>query len=62
MNTCTVANQKLIALWRIPNYIDLDKCKLSANEFVKSQFLYCPLIWMFCTRESNHKSSAGNSS
>ena len=58
----TVENQKLIALWRILNYIDLDKCKLPANEFVKFQFLYCPLIWMFCTRESNHKLSAGNSS
>ena len=23
--------------------------------FVKSQFKYCPLTWMFCSRKSNNK-------
>ena len=56
INICTVANQKLRALCRISNYTDSDKCKLlSVNAFVKSQFSYCPLIWMFYTQESHYR-------
>lgn len=47
-NICTVANQK-------SNCIDSDKCILLGNVLVKSQCSCCPLIWMFCTRESNHR-------
>ena len=54
-NMCKVANQKLNALCRISNYIINDQCKLLINAFIKSQFSYCPLIWMFCTRGSNNK-------
>ena len=54
INFCTVAYQKLSALCKVSNYIDSDKCKLLVNSFVKSQISYCPLIWMFCTRESNY--------
>ena len=54
-NICTVANQKLNALCRISNCIDSDKCKLLVNVLVKSQWSCCPLIWMFCTPESNHR-------
>ena len=53
INIYIVANQKLSALCRISNYIEPDKCRLLINAFVKSQFYYCPLIWMFCTREYN---------
>ena len=42
------------ALGKVSNYIDSDKRKLLVNSFVKSQISYCPLIWMFCTRESNY--------
>ena len=55
INIYTVANLKLSALFRISNYVDSDKCKLSVSAFVKSQFSYCLLIWMFCTRESNYR-------
>ena len=47
-NICTVANQK-------SNCIDSDKSILLGNVLVKSQCSCCPLIWMFCTRESNHR-------
>ena len=33
-NICTVANQKLNALYRISNYVDSDICKLLVNAFV----------------------------
>ena len=54
INICTVANEKLSVLCRISNYIDSDNCKLLVNAFIKSQFSYCPLIWMFCTQEFNY--------
>ena len=41
------ANQKLHALTRVRHYMDCDKNKLRFSSFVKSQFRYCPLIWMF---------------
>ena len=39
---------------RISNYIDSDKCKLLVNAYVKSQFIYCPLMWMFYALESSY--------
>ena len=39
---------------RISNYRDSDKFELLVNAYVKSQFLYCPLMWMFCALESNY--------
>ena len=55
INICTVANQKLSALCRISNYADSDNRKLLINVFVKSHFLYCPLISIFCSRASNYR-------
>ena len=33
---------------------DLNK-KVIINSFIKGQFNYCPLLWMFSTRAVNHK-------
>ena len=52
---CKKASQKLNALSRISPYINEKQAKLLVNAFVKSQFNYCPLIWMFCSRKSNRK-------
>ena len=49
-NICKTANQKLNALSRISANMNSDKCTLLINSFIKSLFLYCPLIWMFCNR------------
>ena len=49
------ANQKLSALIRVaPFMTDFNK-KVIFNSFFKEQFSYCPLFWMFSTREVNHK-------
>ena len=48
------ASQKLHALTRIENYMDLSKRKCLMKTFVTSQFNYCPLIWMFHSREPNN--------
>ena len=50
---CRRASQKLAALLRVSNYLDFDKRRLMFNSMIKSQFNYCPLIWMFCSRNSN---------
>ena len=52
---CKKANQKLHALARILNYMDLSKRKSLMKAFVTSQFNYCPLIWMFHNRELNNR-------
>ena len=32
-----------------------EKKRLLMNSFIQSQFSYCPLVWMFCSREINNK-------
>ena len=51
---CKKASQKLHALARIVNYMDLSKHKSLMKAFATSQFNYCPLIWMFYSRELNN--------
>ena len=61
-NICKKAGNKLNDLARIAKYIVLSKllfivkyyCKLLMKSFVISQFNYCPIIWMYCQRESNN--------
>ena len=54
-NLCKISNQKLSALARICPYISLSKRRKIMNAFFKSQFSYCPLIWMFHNRSMEHK-------
>ena len=49
---CNKASQKLGALQRISNMLDTQKKNLLFNSIIKSQFSYCPLVWMFCSRRS----------
>ena len=52
---CKKAGQKLHALARIANYMNISKKCSIMNAFILSQFLYCPLIWMFHSRKLNHR-------
>ena len=47
---CKKASQKLHALARVANFMDLAKLKSLMKAFITSQFNYCPLIWMFHSR------------
>ena len=48
-------NQKLGAIIRVaPLMADFNK-NVIFNSFIKGQFNYCPLLWMFVTRAVNHK-------
>ena len=52
-NICRKAVQKLNALLRISPYLDQGKKVLLYKSMIKSQFNYCPLVCMFCSRQSN---------
>ena len=52
---CNKASLKLHALLRISNFMSSHKLKIVMKAFVLSQFNYCPLIWMFHSRELNNR-------
>ena len=52
---CKKASQKLHALAIISHYMDLNKRRSLMKAFITSQFSYCPLIWMFHSRNLNNK-------
>ena len=54
-NLCQKANLKLHALARISNYMTPIKLKMVMKSFILSQFNYCPLVWMFHSREINNR-------
>ena len=51
---CRKAGQKISALARLKNYLPSDQTNLLLNSVIKSQFTYCPLIWMFMSRYLNN--------
>ena len=54
-NLCKKATQKLNALARISGYMDSSKKRTIMKAFITSHFSYCPLVWMFHSRELNNK-------
>ena len=52
---CQKASNKLYALARISPYMDQNKLRNLMRAFITSQFQYCPLIWMFHSRQLNQK-------
>ena len=49
---CKKASQKIAALSRLSSYLNNSEKRLISNSIIKSQFRYCPLVWMFCSRTS----------
>ena len=54
-NICKKANNKLQALARVAKYLSPDKLRILMKAFIESQFNYCPLTWMFHSRQLNSK-------
>ena len=52
---CRKASRKIHALARVTPFMNLSKRRLLMNSFFKTQFNYCPLIWVFHSRENNRK-------
>ena len=51
---CKKASQKISALSRISNQLNDSEKTLLFNAAVKSQFNFCLLVWMFCSRRSSN--------
>jgi hypothetical protein len=54
-NVCKKANQKVSALARVARILPFYKRRIILKSFIESQFSYCPLVWMFCSRKMNRK-------
>ena len=52
---CKKVSTKVTALARMVKIIPLQKKRVLMKAFIESQFSYCPLIWMFCSRKMNKK-------
>ena len=52
---CNKVNQKVSALARIVRILPFQKRRLILKTFIESQFSYCPLVWMFCSRKMDGK-------
>ena len=49
-NICNKASQKLHALARVSGFMS-HKLIIVMKTFILLQFNYCPLVWMFCSKE-----------
>ena len=54
-NLCKKAGRKLSVLARLSSYITLTQRRVLMKSFIKPQFGYCPLVWMFHGRVLNRK-------
>ena len=54
-NLCKKVGQKVSALARVARLLPFHKRRLILKTFIESQFSYCPLVWMFCSRKINRK-------
>ena len=52
---CKKASQKLNALTRVAQYMNIAQRRSIMKAFVCSQFGYCPLVWMFHSRKINNR-------
>ena len=52
---CKKVNQKVYAFGRLRPYLGEQKSKLLLNSVVMSNFSYCPLIWLFCSKVANNE-------
>ena len=52
---CRKAARQLNALARVSKFLDYSSRKIIYNSFIRSNFSYCPLVWMFCGKENSKK-------
>ena len=52
---CKKVNQKVYAFGRLRPYLGEQKSKLLLNFVVMSNFSYCPLKWLFCSKVANNE-------
>ena len=52
---CKKVNQTVCAFGRLRPYLGEQKSKLLSNSVAMSNFSYCPLIWLFCSKAANNE-------
>ena len=52
---CRSATNKLNALIQLKSYLNYNAKRVSINNYIISNFNYCPLVWAFCTVKSLNK-------
>ena len=52
---CKKVGQKISALARVAKILSFEKRRTLLKAFIDSQFSYCPLVWMFCSRKMNSR-------
>ena len=52
---CKEASKRINALLRIAKYLSDSQKNMILNSFFYSHFNYCPLVWMFSSKEANNK-------
>ena len=55
LDICKKARAKVTAMARLAKLIPFEKKRILMNSFIESQFSYCPLVWMFCSRGTDRK-------
>ena len=45
----------MYALARLAKFLSFHRKRVLLKAFIESQFSYCPLVWMFCSRKMNRK-------
>ena len=58
VNICKTANKKLNALSRINHYVKRNQKEFLLLSLIISNFTYCPLIWIFCSKKATKKINA----
>ena len=52
---CKKTGRKLCAFGRVCKFLSLERRRSFMKAFIESQFEYCPLVWMLCSRSSNNR-------
>ena len=52
---CHKTSAKVTALGRLARILPFKKKRILMSSFIESQFSYCPLVWMFCSKKMNDK-------
>ena len=52
---CKEASKRINTLLRIAKYLNDSQKNMILNSFFYSHFNYCPLVWMFSSKEANNK-------
>ena len=52
---CKKANRKINVLARVASFVNINKKCILMNSFFRSQFNYCPLMWMCHSRINKRK-------